>query len=146
MIKEQHLRGALMQFENLKLIFNKQIDGGCSKNRPDVRIELLTHTIIIECDEEQHKQYSCENKRVMEIFQDLGNRPLIIIRFNPDSYVDGSGKKNYGCFSTTKTGSLSLNQKEWDRRTKLLADRINESHNIPEREVTLENMFYDDYN
>ena len=29
---------------------------------------------------------SCENKRIMEISQDLGHRPIVFIRFNPDEY------------------------------------------------------------
>lgn len=45
----------------------------CSKRRPDILIDLETHLIIIEVDENQHKGYSCENKRIMEISQDLGH-------------------------------------------------------------------------
>lgn len=43
----------------------------------------------------------------MEIFQDLGNRPLVVIRFNPDKY-----DKINSCFKLTKAGWLSLNKKE----------------------------------
>jgi len=63
------------------MIFDKQT-GGCSKMRPDVFIDKFTHVVIIECDENQHKDTSCENKRTMELFQDFGNRPIVFIRFN----------------------------------------------------------------
>ena len=120
MIKEHHLRDTLKEeFKELKMIFNRKIDSGCSSRRPDVRVECLTHTVIIECDEEQHKNYSCEEKRTMEIFQDLGNRPLVMIRFNPDKY-----EKYEGCFNKTKTGALSLNKKEWTKRIKELVEKI----------------------
>ena len=37
---------------------------------------MLTHSIIVEVDENQHKnnRYICDNKRMMELFVDLGNR------------------------------------------------------------------------
>lgn len=141
MIKEHHLRDMLRQeFKNLKLIFNTKVDGGCSLRRPDVRLELLTHTIIIECDEEQHKNTDCENKRTMELFQDLGNRPLVMLRFNPDK-----NNKNEGCFKVTTAGSLSLNKKEWKLRTDLLSEKIRfYIKNIPEKELTTEYLFYDE--
>jgi len=44
--------------------------------------------VIIEVDENQHIDYdcSCENKRIMELSQDLDHRPIVFIRFNPDEY------------------------------------------------------------
>ena len=54
-----------------QLFTDQKITGGCSRRRPDVAIDLYTHIIILECDEEQHQNYNCENKRVMEIFQDF---------------------------------------------------------------------------
>jgi len=81
-------------FEEHKLqadiIFDKKIQGGCSKRRPDGLIERFTHCLVLECDEFGHSNYNeiCENKRLMEIFEDLGRRPIVFLRFNPD-------KKNY---------------------------------------------------
>ncbi len=89
------------------------ISGGCSKRRPDGLIQLDDYNIIIEIDENQHNAtgYSCENKRTMEIFQDLGNSPLTVIRFNPDKFA-----KEQSLFKTTKaTGKLCIrNQKKYD--------------------------------
>jgi len=126
------------------MVFDKRIDEGCSLRRPDVRIECLTHTLIIECDENKHNGYSCENKRTMELFQDLGNRPIVFLRFNPDSYKDEKGNTVQGCFKKTKTIDQSLQKNEWHRRIKLLKERIDHHiKNIPTKEVTIEQLFYE---
>jgi len=143
-LKEQYLHDELIkEYETTKIVFNKKIDDGCSSRRPDVRIECLTHTIIIECDEHKHQGYSCENKRIMEIFQDLGNRPIIFLRFNPDSYKDENNIMIDGCFLKTNTIVNSLQKKEWERRIKILIKRINyHLTNIPEKEILVEQLFY----
>jgi len=136
------LRDTLLDnFPNTQLIFDKKIDNGCSLKRPDVRIECFTHTIIIECDEYSHKNYTCESKRIMELFKDLGNRPLVVLRFNPDNY---NGKT---CFNITKKiGSLQLQKKEWEIRTQKLKERINfYKNNVPKKELIQEYLFYNKY-
>jgi len=40
------------QFDNLTIIHDKPIDGGCSKKRPDIYIDLGHRVIIIEIDED----------------------------------------------------------------------------------------------
>ena len=72
------------------MVFDKKIDDGCSLRRPDVRIECMTHTIIIECDKNKYQGYSCENKRTMKIFQDLGS--IVFLRFNQDLYHNRNNK------------------------------------------------------
>ena len=89
-VKENYMTNFIKnEFKNKIMIFDK-IVGGCSKRRPDVYIDKLTHILIIECDENKHEPYnnSCENIRTMELFQDFGNRPIIFIRFNPDGYIN----------------------------------------------------------
>ena len=72
-------------YKNLNITYNKTIEGGCSKNRPDIFIDCLTHSVIIEVDEHQHKGNSksytpeCENQRVNNLFTDLADRPIIFI-------------------------------------------------------------------
>ena len=68
---------------------DKTINDGCSKRRPDLLLDFGYQIVIIEIDENQHNNYdcSCENKRIMELSQDLGHRPIVFIRFNPDSNV-----------------------------------------------------------
>ena len=144
--KEHHLRDYLEEtFPNMSPIFDKSL-GACSLRRPDVFIECYTHTVIVECDENQHKgsNYTCENKRMMELFQDLGSRPIVFIRFNPDSYVK-DGQKVGGCFKRDPQNILRVIRKEWKRRTKILKDTI-EKHmeNIPYKECTNVPLFYDD--
>ncbi len=45
---------------------------------------------------------SCENKRIMEISQDINHRPLIFIRFNPDDYK----KREYNITSCWGIGRI----------------------------------------
>lgn len=121
------------------LVHDKIIAGGCSNKRPDWLIDILTHTVIIENDEEQHKNYECENKRMMQLFEDLGYRPLVMIRFNCDKY---SGNKNL-CFKFSDKNILYPTP-EWDKRKETLLDRIKyHCENIPEKEVYLEYLYYD---
>ena len=60
---------------------------GCSKKRPDVYFDLPTHCVIVEIDEHQHAVYSdsCECARLNEIVNGIGGRPVVVIRFNPDT-------------------------------------------------------------
>ena len=60
---------------------------GCSKKRPDVYFELAKHCVIVEIDEHQHNTYddSCECARINEIVNGIGGKPIVIIRFNPDT-------------------------------------------------------------
>ncbi len=90
--KELSWRQELVKFfdneekNDVEIIFDKKIEGGCSRRRPDAFIDRLTHSIVLECDEYGHRGYDeiCENKRIMEIFEDLGSRPIVFLRFNPD--------------------------------------------------------------
>ena len=65
--------------------------------------------IIVEIDENQHIDYdcSCENKRMMELSQDVGHRPIIFIRFNPDDYMKGN-KKISSCWVNNKQGKCNI--------------------------------------
>jgi hypothetical protein len=93
--KENQILSDLNKEFNNMIIQDKIISGGCSKRRPDGLIRLNDYNIIIEIDENQHIDYDCENKRLMMLFQDLGNAPLTVIRFNPDKY-----KKNNETFKS----------------------------------------------
>lgn len=57
--------------------------------RPDCWLELATHVIAVECDEEQHKdqQYSCELRRTAELLASCEGKPLALIRWNPDGFT-----------------------------------------------------------
>jgi hypothetical protein len=147
-IKEKHMVDFLKQeFKYEDLTFDKQVNGGCSKRRPDCYIDKLTHVIVIECDEKQHNGYdnSCENKRLMELFLDFGSRPIVFIRFNPDSYNDGIKKVN-SCFKTHKIHGIPIiNEKSnWKHRLDALTMTIRKwLVKIPTQEVTSAFLFFD---
>ena len=141
--KEHYLRDYLKEeFPEISFTFNKTLRA-CSKRRPDIFVECYTHAIIIECDEYQHRNYSCENKRVMEIFQDLGSRPLIVLQFNPDSYINKNGERIQGCFKRAQKGNLVLLKLEWNRRLKSLKKLLlHHFETIPTKEITIVKLFY----
>ncbi len=146
-LKEKHVTDWIQsQFGQHNPIFDKIVNYGCSKRRPDSYIDLLTHVVITECDENQHQNYSCENKRMMELFQDFGYRHIVFIRFNPDKYIDHDGNTVKSCFKVNKTsGVLIIDVKSaWEQRLNKLKETIQENIDIiPEKTITVINLFYD---
>jgi len=145
----QHIDNLLKSdYDYLCVTFDKKVSDGCSKKRPDIAVDCLTHIVIIEVDENGHNsdEYcSCENKRMMQLFIDYGNRPIIFVRFNPDSYVNSKNEKIPSCFKKTKsTGLLQIaKMKMWDERLKVLTERIKfHLDNIPEQEINIEHLYY----
>lgn len=129
--------------------FDKRIEGGCSRYRPDIFLDCLTHSLIIEVDENQHESYEqiCENKRLMTLFEDLGRRPLVMIRFNPDEYITKEGSTVRSSFVyKNKCGLPSVrNVREWQNRLKVLQEVIDcYLEMVPTREITVKHLFYDD--
>jgi len=124
------------------IILDKAVYGGCSRKRPDGLIDLYTHSIIIEIDEDQHRVYSCENKRSMQLFTDLGSRPIIFIRLNPDSYIS-NGKRMKGCFTLSKSsGELIPNEKEISKRFDVLLATIDDCKPVPDKTVTVVELYF----
>jgi hypothetical protein len=75
--------------ENLpddEFIHNKSVLNSFEEKRyfPDIRFELKDYDLIVEVDENKHRNYSCEEKRMHEITSAL-NKPCVFIRYNPDS-------------------------------------------------------------
>jgi hypothetical protein len=114
----------------------------CSKRRPDIFFEFITHTIIVEIDEDAHKSYDsvCEETRTNEIFTDLADRPMVMIRFNPDKT-----KTRIGCFEFDKDNILIPNKEELDHRYQLLKSTIEHytDYNNIEELSTIEYLFFD---
>ena len=113
----------------------------CHLYRPDFVFDMGSHTVVVEIDENQHGSYdtSCDNKRLMSIFEGLGSRPMVMIRFNPDSYTG-----HRGCW--TKDGKLVDEGRPWAKRLGVLKERI--GHWLgeePTRAVTVEHLFFDGY-
>ncbi len=134
------------------IILDSVIAGGCSKRRPDGLLEFDGFSIIIEIDENAHKSYEdiCENKRLMEIYKDLGFRPLRVIRFNPDSYTNSNGEKIKSIFSIDKESKkLKVkSKKELESRVSILLETIEKAINnfSPDdsKSVNIEYLFFNE--
>jgi hypothetical protein len=138
------------KFPSLNWIADKIINGGCSKRRPDLLLDLLYQIVIIEVDENQHIDYdcSCQNKRIMELSQDLGHRPIIFIRFNPDDY-EKDGINITSCWGQDKKGICVVKKSkksEWTQRLNVLKNHINywiNPANTTNKTIETIQLFYD---
>ena len=136
------------KFPHFSWVADKSIADGCSKRRPDLLLELGSHVIIVEVDENKHDTYdcSCENKRLMEISQDLGHRPVVFIRFNPDDYMDSTGTKIKSCWKLNGYGVLQVDKNkvdEWHSRIHALYVQIDYwVQNMPDKTVEIVELFY----
>jgi len=103
-------------FPDLRIVHDKRVDGGSSNKRPDFLIDQGSHVVIVEVDEESHCGYdqSCEEIRMKEIWEDIGNRPVVFIRFNPDGNSTGPS-----CWGVDENGLAVVKKKraaEWQAR------------------------------
>ncbi len=171
--KERVVIAAVIEFlksKNQIAIFDRQIPNGTSRRRPDAFIDCKTHCIVIECDEFGHdsEEYcACENKRMMvrriffitsliidplkqEIFQDAGYRPIVFLRLNPDAYINAKGRKVASCFKLSRSGKMLLEESkgvvEMKRRLESLRRRLEHHYaTVPERELTVEHLYYNGF-
>ena len=136
---------------NFTWSLDKKIEDGCSRRRPDLMCDLGYQVIIVEVDENQHTDYdcSCENKRIMQLSQDVGHRPIVFIRFNPDEYINATNEKITSCWGTTqKTGILKIKSNkinEWTERLVILKETIeywSNEENKTEKTVEVIQLFY----
>lgn len=136
------------KFRDYEWIWDKQISGGKSLRRPDLFLNLKDKALIIECNENKHNAYECicENKRIMELSQDINHKPLVMICFNPDKYIDQNNKSIHSCWSMTKiTGMLKIaNKNKWDERLNILCDTIQYwIDNNTNKTIEIIELFYD---
>ena len=147
------IQNFLNSIYNIDLIHNKKIEGGSSQYRPDALIRLLTHNIIIEIDERQHctQNYNNikENKRINDLFNDLNNMPLVLIRFNPDKYFDCEMNKKKSLFVKDKKtriykiGFINQYNIRMNKLKEIIINNIIQKPNINFIEYKL---FFDNYN
>ena len=74
---------------------DKMVDRGiCGRERPDFLLDAGDRVIILEVDENQHKDRACEceQTRMVNIAQSHGGISTIFIRYNPDDFKDESGE------------------------------------------------------
>jgi hypothetical protein len=141
-------------YSGLSWTTDKKIIDGCSQKRPDLLLDLGYQVIIIEIDEHQHKDYdnSCENKRIMELSQDLGHRPVIFIRFNPDKYINNNNEIITSCWELNKKGICNIKKikkDEWIKRLEVLKTQIDywiDPVNKTDKTIETNHLFYDDFN
>ena len=112
--------------------------------------DMGSHVVIVEIDENQHMDYecSCENKRLMQLSQDIGHRPLVFVRFNPDDYEDRNGTTITSCWGYNKKGLAIVKKKkqdEWNERLSILKG-ITEYWiaNCPAKTIEVIQLYYDE--
>jgi hypothetical protein len=145
-LKEHYVRDALKEYykETITMVFDRKIENGCSRRRPDVCIDFGSHCLMIEIDENRHVSYTCEEKRMVELYEDIGFRKIVFIRFNPDGYTIGSTMYP-SPFKYTKSGVLQIDTHEMDRRIAELIVNINRfTESEPLEQLTVEHLFYGD--
>jgi hypothetical protein len=110
------------------------------------------YVLVVEVDENQHEAYicSCENRRIMELFTDAGNRPLVMIRFNPDQYYNQKKKSVSSCWGHTKDKGLSIvkpgKTAEWEQRLATLKTTLDlVISEGTDSEVRVIHLFYDGF-
>ena len=136
------------KYPDFTWIHDKKVEDGCSNRRPDLLLDMGDYIIIIEVDENKHTAYdcSCENKRLMELSQDLQHRPIVFIRFNPDSYIK-NGNKITSCWITNKQGVIQImktKMSEWEERINILNQQIQYwIDNKTNKTIEIIELFYD---
>jgi hypothetical protein len=135
-------------FTNFTWVSDKRVQDGCSRRRPDLLLDMGSHVIIVEIDENKHTNYdcSCENKRLMELSQDLQHRPIVFIRFNPDDYTNQEGVIVKSCWKLNKFGVMQImktKEKEWEERIDVLKEQIQYWIDNPtQKTVEIIELFY----
>jgi hypothetical protein len=138
------------KFPDMDWVADKIVNGGCSRKRPDLLLDLGNQLLIVEIDENQHTDYdcSCENKRIMELSQDVGHRPIVFIRFNPDDYLK-NGTTITSCWGNDKKGICGVKKSkrvEWIERLTILGDVIDywtSPPNVTDKTVEIVQLYYD---
>jgi hypothetical protein len=138
----------LENFPEFTWVADKKIQDGCSRRRPDLLLDLGYQVIIVEIDENQHIDYdcTCENKRLMEISQDIGHRPLILIRFNPDSYVNRKNEIIKSCWKANQNGIFIIHKEkniDWNNRLATLKSQVEYwSENQTDKTIEVVHLYY----
>ena len=132
-----------------EILADRIIDSTCNLYRPDILYDCGTHIVIVECDENQHKNYpweSCslnrslehmEEKRMYEIMVAYG-LPAIFLRWNPD---------NFNVKGSEGPGVLRINKKYNNaRRLEMLVKWVNYCMKLEVNQgVIYKKLFYDEY-
>jgi len=135
-------------FTEFTWVADKKVQDGCSLRRPDLLLDMGSHIIIVEIDENKHTNYdcSCEHKRLMQISQDLQHRPIVFIRFNPDAYTNQDGALIKSCWGLNKLGVMRIikhKELEWAKRIDVLKQQIQYwIDNQTDKTIEIVELFY----
>lgn len=116
--------------------------------RPDLLVNLFTHSIIVEIDENQHKSYekSCNDNRNAQLLNDLAPS-VVFIRFNPDTYIK-NGETVKTPWRTNCKGLYTISKTkldDWNARLTTLEKTISfHLRNIPDKLITEIQLFFDE--
>jgi hypothetical protein len=128
--------------EGNEILADRIIDSTCNLYRPDILYDCGSHIVVVECDENQHKNYpweSCslnrslehmEEKRMYEIMVAYG-LPAIFLRWNPDTFnIKGEICKRYNN----------------NKRLEILVKWVNYCYKMKvDSGVIYKKLFYDEY-
>jgi hypothetical protein len=148
-IKEKAFNKALVEnFKQLKFSCNKYLH--FANFKPDWYSLLRLFHLIIELDQGQHKDYSEEEERnrIKSIVDNLpDDRPLVLIRINPDCYTNSKDELVRGIWlnSSKATG---FREDEFNRRFNLLVKTIQgflDLTEAPKQKLTEIKLFFDEF-
>ncbi len=94
------------KFPNVDWRWNRTVDGGCSKKKPDLFLDMGSHIVIVEVDENNHVGYdpTCKEKRLGLIWEDVFLRKIVFIQFNTDGYKNEDGNNVPSPWGVNKLG------------------------------------------
>lgn len=123
---------------------DKAVEGGCTRYRPDILIDFGSHVLIVEIDEFRHTHYVCEQKRMVDLYADLGARTTIFLRFNPDGY-ELDGVRYPTPFPVQDSGEMTVDAEEMEERMyELIQTILFYKDHVPDESITYTYLFYGD--
>ncbi len=131
-------------YPNYTWLKDKVIPDSCSLKRPDLMVDFGHQVIIIEVDENKHIAYECENNRMMQLWQAVGERNIVFIRFNPDRYKKDDVKIPSPWGLHQKSNILIVkDKKEWTFRLNTLTQELDYWINHKSKKsMTFKYLFY----
>jgi len=135
--------------ENVKtyypnVIVDEKVAGGTSQKRPDMLIDLPTHVIIIEVDEDQHRRYEkgSDESRIKILQEDI-KKLVVMIRFNPDFYKNSKNVGIKSCWKKVFEIMTIADHVNWKARLARLKEVVTHYiNNIPTENCLVKLFFH----
>jgi hypothetical protein len=135
--------------ENVKtyypnVIVDEKVAGGKSQKRPDMLIDLSTHVIIIEVDEDQHRRYEkgSDESRIKILQEDI-KKLVVMIRFNPDFYKNSKNVGIKSCWKKVFEIMTIVDRVNWNARLARLQEVVTHYiNNIPTENCLVKLFFH----